>query len=183
MGTPEQAPSRARRVSVIFPSLPVGHTASQPTGHHSHASITILLPSAGFLLLTEPPAALSTQLTMKTLFGNDTNMPQLLRGAVSQLAGCFPKPLHFQTLPRRQPKHTQRAAAGGTGTEQASPEHAILPNITETEGMGEKRAREGQPARPAAAVSMGPEALTLRPQVSFPSSLPSPNIRFMAWED
>lgn len=92
VGTPEQAPSCARRVSVIFPSLPAGHRASQPTGHHSHASITILLPSAGFLLLTEPPAALSTRLTMKTLFGNDTNMPQLLRGALSQLpkASSFP---------------------------------------------------------------------------------------------
>lgn len=43
------------------------------------------------------------------------------------------------------------------GTEQASPEHAVLPNITKTEGMGEKQACEGQPARPAAAASMGPE--------------------------
>lgn len=44
---------------MIFPSLPAGHTASQPTGHHSQAFIAILLPSAGFLLLTEPPAAMA----------------------------------------------------------------------------------------------------------------------------
>lgn len=102
---------------MIFPSLPAGHTASQPTGHHSQAFIAILLPSAAS---SYSPSHLQPWLTMETLFGNNANTPQLLQAALSQLAGRFPKRLHFPTLPRRQQSQANTASSSGKHGHRAS---------------------------------------------------------------